>query len=151
VATGLRIFWLWLALSEQIKRLASKSQRVYMLQNSGFNRGGITNQTSRMLLKAAITKQSEQRADPFKHVWNVQRGELSALSDNLWAPTCWNWLILSTHQLCLLQLLYAVLKSNDLVLRNKSQSLQLPAKTCLLYNPYIPWLRQRLKSRPVIN
>jgi hypothetical protein len=71
VAAGLRIFWLPLALSERIEWLGLESQGVFLLQNGGFA-GGNGNFTNCVLSRAAITKRSGQRANQFKHVWNVQ-------------------------------------------------------------------------------
>jgi hypothetical protein len=79
VATGLRIFWL--LVSKGIDQLVLAGQRVFLLQNSGFDRES-ANQTNVVLSKAAIVTQSGQRENHFENVWNVQRGELSGLSSN---------------------------------------------------------------------
>lgn len=133
VAAGLRIFWLPLALSEQIEQLGSEGQRVFLLQNSRFDEEN-TNQTNCVLSRTVITKWSEQRANQFECVWNVWWGELSGLSGNPWAPACWNWTgLIHTPAL---PLATAVRCSEiNLVLRMKSQPLQAPVRTHSSCNP----------------
>jgi hypothetical protein len=54
IENRLRIFWLPLASSERIERLGSEDQRVFLLQNGGFDEGN-ANRTNCVLSRAAIT------------------------------------------------------------------------------------------------
>jgi hypothetical protein len=65
VAAGLCIFWL--LISEGINWLFLAGQRVFLLQNSRFNKKS-ANQTNFVLLRAAIIKQNKQRENQFENM-----------------------------------------------------------------------------------
>ena len=99
MAASLCVLWLPLELGERIERLGLAVQRVFGLKSGGFD-GGIANGTNLVLSRAAIGKRSGQKANQFKHVCNIQRGELSGLSVTSERLLVETGLFSSIYQLC---------------------------------------------------